>query len=105
MANVYSTQFLAVAGASSGRVYVVPAGEVWVLRDITMFQGSQAVTPIARVLGPAGACLYYAAGTLLASTAYHEECRVVLEPGDSLSLEVDDGDCDCVLSGYVLSLP
>jgi hypothetical protein len=103
VAAIYSTR-IAEGTASSGSspvVYTVPAGNVLVLRDISLAQtsGTPGLMAVALSGGPA-------AYTVSASALYvteHEEGRWVFNAGDEIVVDAVSGDTNYFLSGYLLS--
>lgn len=110
MAALYSTRFLAQAGLSgTGTSYVVPAGKVAVIKQVTIYLDPS--FGVARAFledGATGAALF-SGGTNIGTPAWFGFYgAIVVNPGDSFHFQVnatagDAGDVYC--GGYLLSLP
>jgi len=111
MSRVYSAQLCvnAVAGGGTTFLATVPAGTVWVLRDMRASYSVTGLDPLAGfevllnaairlwTVGPLGVKPVY---------TYPWEGRTVLDPGDELSLYSGDSALwSIVVSGYALTLP
>jgi hypothetical protein len=109
MASVYSTQFFAGSlpnGGSSGPL-VVPAGQLWIVRDIS---GVLDGPTFANQLGVRAAGVYFYGFVINPGTtppvAFHWEGRTVVSSGETLQVDnAGSAFIDVIVSGYVLALP
>ena len=104
MAAVYSTQFLLVdsVGAGSHPLGVVPAGYVWVLRELDAYCTVTSATGCALfevTVGP----VFFATGARNAGLSVQWQGRAVFPAGQEPSFYVYDGNWSALVSGYVLS--
>jgi hypothetical protein len=102
VAKVYSQQFASTPGLIGLGTLVVPAGELWIVRDISLYNvHSSSIT--ASVFAGTGGTMFIV-DILTANTYAHQEGRWVLPAGDSLNI-FSTAACNFFVSGYNLSLP
>jgi hypothetical protein len=101
---VYSTQFLAEAGANPHGTYVVPVGFVAIVRDIDVwFDSSLVGQTVTAFVNGVGFWVVALGATALPGVEQWRGRQVCNEPG---AIDVDmSGDGSFVCSGYLLSLP
>lgn len=101
MASPYSTRALAWAATTSPPSYVVPAGYLFVVRDVDVSSGGGSV--INWVWGIAGICKL--GGGQFTITAVNQfqtwRGRQVVQPGEAVYF-TSDGATDGAVSGYLL---
>ena len=104
---LYSTQalFHNPGSGAHNTTYTVPAGHVFVVRDIS------AACDVASSIyvycgdgGPANANLIYGPATPVGAIL-HWEGRVVLNAGQTITVEQDGGQFTAIVSGYLLTSP
>lgn len=110
MARVYSEQLYIAHNINSGS-FTVPADQVWVLRDLTMF----AATPLAGGAGQlvdrdSNCTFWWFPWDPTADTGYIFDVnrRIVRPAGSTTDIIIDAGlgeGADVLISGYALSLP
>jgi len=102
--TIYSAQFdVQHALAGSGPVLVVPAGDIFVIRDLEMSVGATLGTELFLLVDLA-VVVGFQTGVTTERTWYHWDGRIVVNAGQGLSVG-SDGVADWVLSGYVLTAP
>jgi hypothetical protein len=108
MSRVYSTRFLAVQGASENYDYVVPDGQLAIIRSIDMWMGTPVAAPRAYVgitQGTAFVTILALFGPPIVDVNLHWSGRQVAYPGDKISFVYDSLSPDVTVSGYLLDLP
>lgn len=101
---LYSTRFAALVNQTSDVALEVPAGYVWIIRDLDVVEVTFAGDHVFAFRGSAGQDIWLVqSGTTVASSVFQWRGRQVLEPGDELVLHVESGEWDVTVSGYVLS--
>lgn len=113
MANVYSSLLWRAndLGPTLGEPDyspVVPAGFIWVVRDILAWNRNFAGWDLQGfVLGDTQGGILWSLWLpdVTAARTYHQEMRQVLNPGDHISLNTADTGWYFRISGYQLSLP
>lgn len=102
MAAVYSTLLgrYNASGTGNFALFTAAAGSVTIIRDITgaATDGSAALNAYLLINGVA----YWNTGNVAYQNGYHWEGRIVLDPGDLVSFDVNAGYGSIVVSGYVL---
>jgi len=102
--QVYSTRILQER-ATTGHSIVLPPGFLWVLRDITVYNGNAFSEVDMTVYGVDGTILWFASDSLPGTGVWHhDEVRIVMYEGETLGVTAGMG-CDFTLSGYMLALP
>lgn len=109
MSAVYSRQFYAdqITAGGTAPLATVPAGVVWVLRDITLGNlettdtGAVSITVVAAG-APASVARW---ATIPDSAAVYWTGRQVLNAGDLLRVYNNSGLMSVLISGYELSAP
>lgn len=106
---VYSTLFYGgVISSSTGTAGPVPAGVVWVVRDVCMVNYGLWPEPLvgAGVLDQHNyPVLWVGAPHAIPQTMFHWDGRQVFEPGDTIRAVAEDAAWAFRVSGYVLTLP
>lgn len=114
MANVYSVrQFtghnLAATNTPSA---AVPAGTVWVVRDIIVYNHQavsygayEALQGLFVALNSGGVIYRTPALRTLANTVYTAEIRCVMAAGTNLVVTTIEAGWDCTISGFQLTTP
>lgn len=105
MAKVYSDRFYVKQGLSGTETLDVPAGVLWVVRDVWVFAGAEVIfTKQWHLIGDAGQTFDWAGFTVVNPEPLHfwQGRQVILE---SLTVMADPGPLDVSISGYVLTLP
>lgn len=94
-------------GGGGGFAGPVPAGYLWVVRDVVAWDEGPPHLSV-------GWTLYTGGGSFIcgvdpsrgrARTAYHWEGRQVVETGDTLNLNTTSATMTARVTGYVLTLP
>lgn len=113
MANVHSvTMFSGGPNMSTGTTTsaAVPAGFVWVIKEILALNqrtGANFNLRGIQVQAPATLAVIFnlSIGQVVPFIMYRQECRVVLQPGQTLAVVTQEANWSCVISGYQLTLP
>jgi len=103
MPAVYSTSFFAGQNETAFDL-VVPAGVVWIIRDIDAFFGGGVSGAAANWLNPTGGTFAYFPFVGLESSAFEWRGRQCFQPGEHFAFVSGEG-VDVMVSGYVLTLP
>lgn len=103
MARVYSQRLLH-GGATASVSAIVPAGYLWVVRDVAIFTGGEEIDDEFN-LAVAGAVIYYGGYSPSTWAYYHWEGRQVCNEGDELEFTATGEVWYVLVSGYALSLP
>lgn len=106
---VYSLRIFATGGLTPGAGVVgpiVPAGFVYVLRDIDMFEETAAGSTILTVRNQTGGVLIQVqAGTTISSRNWEWRGRQVYNEGEQVAFLAVVGQWSVAASGYQLTLP
>jgi hypothetical protein len=86
--------------AQSHVEYTVPTGITTVIRDISLTSFAGGATSI--LINRTGGSAIYFAASAAAGTPFHEECRIVLNAGESITVDSFSGSWQGILSGYEL---
>lgn len=110
MANVYSALLWSIdAPAGTHNSDPVPAGYVWVIKDICVTFGDSALDTGSAFLISAGVptvpIFARAIPELVTANTYHWWGMQVVEAGDTITLISTDVSTQVRISGYVLTLP
>lgn len=101
MSAVYTKRFLAVAGTTSGGQATVPAGRVWIVRDVSVICTSGVASDqiVANFLGGPG---FWSAllGTAEFFHSAHWDGHLGLVAGESVGLAVIRGTWSGAITGY-----
>lgn len=81
-------------------LFTAPAGKTSVLRDVRVGAESAPSNQFAIIVF--GTRIVFGASDVAQYGAAGLECRIVLDPGDTVQLNSIAGTWDCVLSGYLL---
>lgn len=100
---IYSRQLSLGHQNTSGtqNIYTVPAGITAVVRDIQMMATTPG-TPSDCFLYMGGEPVWYS-GLVTGYANVHEECRIVLNAGEVIQIDVHAGTWSFLLSGYELN--
>lgn len=102
--RIFAHASLTSAGGTEGPV--VPAGLVYVLRDIDIVELSGSGTAAFQVLNPlAGVLWVYQRASTLDSAYAGWRGRQVYGPGEQVGFEAASGTWSVMASGYQLTLP
>lgn len=103
---VYSTRFIGFESAVNATdSYTVPSGFVAVIRDITAFLASSAVTLAQVFIEEPNCVLLDATGSGLTPTIAQWTGRTVCNEGEHIEAVIDAAAaCSIAVSGYLLSL-
>jgi hypothetical protein len=105
MSRVYSTQFVAANVGGAPTEYLVPAGYVAVVRDLSIFQpnvgGTNYIACGVLEVGP----FFIAYASAALQTSQHQEMRVVVNAGDHIYAVSTYALGYAFISGYLLELP
>ena len=104
MAPIYSSRLLTCPGPTGSYSATVPAGQTWILVDVTC-QKTNAGTAV--IVGDSEAdYIELATEDPLTLPLYLQwRGRLVLPPGEVLTAEVTGGPMTAALSGYILTAP
>jgi len=103
--TVYSHRFI-TEQTFSGSVSVTPApGTLLVIRDITIFRGSQPAGSEGTCTVGHGPIVFQWTDQALTPGYDHLDRRIVIPPGDTFDVNVTRGNADIVVSGYQLTTP
>lgn len=102
--TVYSTRFLLAQGLTTSQWFTCDDGFIIVVRDISGYFGSQGTAPSVAV-DINGAKFFEADTTPLGLGPFHWEGRQVLNAGDRCTAQMLNGNCDILISGYLLTAP
>lgn len=104
---MYSTNFVAVAGLVGLEPLTVPAGEVWILRDLDAYATGVISVPftILWLHGVNGQAIAYHQWLAGVQETFEWRGRQVLSPGTTWDVRSDNGAVDVTVSGYVLTAP
>lgn len=110
MANVYSSRFYSEPGVlGTGASQTVPAGEVWIVKAVTVYSSGSAFDITAFLEDePSGAALIQWSWSLAQAKSFDYYGGLVFEPGSGFHFQVDTAGTagvDCSVSGYRLTLP
>ena len=108
MARVYSTRFVSGQGLEGLHGYEVPAGFLAVVRDISWYIGlptSEASLLAGIAQPPVYVALTSGSETDFLPTSGQWTGRQVANAGDVIYVNVQGGNADVSISGYLLSLP
>lgn len=102
MASIYSIRITdgTFAVGLSAVVYTVPAGNVFVLRDIQAWPDTGTTSSLNVVF--TGTSIMASIGGITAANPGHWEGRVVFNAGETIKLLVGGGQLEVSLSGYLL---
>ena len=107
--DVYSLRIFATGALTSSAGVVgpiVPAGLVYVLRDVDLFETTGAAGTFAQILSPVAGVLALFAGQAEPTTrSYPWRGRQVYAVGERVGFEVVSGTWSITASGYQLTLP
>ena len=104
MRNVYSAVLAAARGLAGDSAVLAPAaGQIWVLRDITLWNGNTGPIVDASITTYAGITIWSSSWTATPGLV-HEEGRWVINQGSWIQMHATF-PVDFWLSGYVLDLP
>jgi len=107
MARLYSSALYVAENLMGDLSEPVPAGEVWVVRDVTLLQFAGSAGAASNVYVGDALTLWFIAAHLdptVADAYYHWEGRQVIAPGSAI--RVLTGESTQVrISGYILTLP
>lgn len=101
--SIYSVKLGAAAPTATGTVslFTAAAGVTTIIRDLSgVALFSTGSSTLFLLINGAG---YWSTGTLSFLQGYHLECRIVLEPGDIVSLDGAAGFGSMYVSGYTLA--
>lgn len=105
MATLYSTVLLRAKG-SSGASAIVPAGFVWVVREISVWFGGTLGSAIEIDLLPDHLIVYSKNAPSGGGFGDFQERRIVMPAGGGNGLRFTTGDTwDVIISGYQLKSP
>jgi hypothetical protein len=106
---VYSTQFVAGTGLTATTVSVgpVPAGEVWILRDVDAYANTGLTSRVdVNVRGSVGQTIAYLEFPPSTQASKQWTGRQVINPGESFGYQIGGLDAvDLTISGYRLTTP
>jgi len=100
--SVYSKLLgrVVLSGAGSATVFTAAAAGTTVIRDVSITYSSSCTEVF---LSVAGVVTFVDFRNVAAvDGTFHEECRVVLAPGDVVSFATSGGPGQCYVSGYLL---
>lgn len=100
---VYSSRFGFQKNTTAWTSSSVPAGHVWVVRDISGLYDGLLGTDVVFALGNVG--FFSAQFVATVNGPFHWEGRVVMLEGDHLDTSGGPDGIDFVISGYDLTLP
>lgn len=105
MSRVYSTIFVATRSQNVNASYVIPEGQLMIVRDITaFFEGNPGDTAM-QIFGSDFGTLYYHL-QIDPNEYVHEEMWQVLNQGNTLTvLTAGPNTVSLRVSGYLLDLP
>lgn len=109
--NVYSISIFEGAALGSGSYVTtaVPAGYVWVVREILAINHAHAPYEAlngVRIYRTSGATMFETgAGVTTGDKVYHQVFRKVLAAGQTMTVVVREAGWDVSIMGYQLSLP
>jgi hypothetical protein len=106
MAALYSTMFANFRGASGDSAPLEPPdGTLWVVRDVSIWNGNLAVVTAASITTTDATTLCQAnASFSIGAWWFHAEVRWVIPPGHFIQLHADF-PCDFYVCGYQLTEP
>lgn len=110
--NVYSVRLWSMNTASGGPTFTgpqVPAGFVWVVRDVRMVVANVPANNIAAAITlSSGGTLYIASSPAYGSVPgilYEWHGRAIVNTGENLVAHTSSPNWDMTVDGYQLSLP
>ena len=103
MATVYSVRFYEGRNVTGG-TFTVPAGVIWIVRDVDAFFGGGLAGGALDVVGTLGQTFAWFPFTGLTAAAFQWRGRQVFNPGDVWGFTSGQG-IDLTLSGYSLIAP
>jgi hypothetical protein len=104
---IYSERFVSESGAGTG-IYgpTVPVGQVFIVRDVDLFEETAAGGVFAYLANQTGGVLWaFQAGTTIATRYAGWRGRQVFAEGELVQVHVVNGLWDIAVSGYMLSAP
>jgi hypothetical protein len=106
MAQVYSASFAQAAEVEGTQQVVVPAGEVWVLKDASLWCNQNTTGYRCFLLGYSGQVFFgWEGATAIADNLGLWSGRIVLQAGESFQIYVNSGSWDVSVCGYLLTTP
>jgi len=84
---------------------LVPAGHVWVLRDIDVYNSTNFVVAQLHVHGPIGQTIAFFAGRIQSDISLTWRGRQVFPAGTGIGFDANIGQWDIMASGYDLLSP
>lgn len=99
--GIYSRRFMLVQGLTTSEYFTCDPGYVLVVRDISGYFGSEPTAPSVAV-DINGAKFFEADTNPLSLGPFHWTGRQVLNPGDTCTATMLNGNCDILISGYAL---
>jgi hypothetical protein len=106
MATLWSKLFASLETGSGSSSYPVPAGYIWVVRDISGFIGAGSPAGGFYVQqGSSGPVFYYVLGSGTAQWFHVGDMRVVIPEGSEFNIAVISPGGHINVSGYQLTAP
>jgi hypothetical protein len=101
MSGIYTKQFISVLLATTPQSAVVPAGHVWVVRNVQCVSRTGAAGDLVYAMGRGQAIFWFArVGAAQALQQFNVELRYVLAAGETLTLYIGQGQWDVHAAGY-----
>lgn len=97
-----------IFGPGAGHSVTVPAGYVWVVRDIVMwndYDWGYGLNGLVMLDSAGGPLMCISRPFAYGQQLYHQEMRQVLETGDQIFASTGDSDWNFRVSGYALTTP
>lgn len=109
MSQTYTALFLRRQGLEGTAESTPPTGFLWVVRDVSVYQGAQIIEPGGSIalLEGGETCRFFAWSTPLeeigSKRSFHWEGRQVVLPGGIIVADQEAGNCDILVSGFQFS--
>jgi hypothetical protein len=101
MTLVYTRRMLAVRLLSAATAdAVVPAGKLWVVRNVVAISDTSSAQAVAAIYGPNPITVALAVTPPNTTQTYNAETRIVLQAGETLHAQAVAGNWNVTVTGY-----
>lgn len=105
MAQVYSTRFHLIAAGGGSGAYLVPAGFLAVIRDVSGVSSSSGAAITVYLNSTIQVVRVQPDASFTVAEGLHWEGRIVALAGDEINVLADVGTSGAYVGGYLLSTP